>query len=236
MNTVGKIIEHVSGQLNDQGFKLEYTRWTRPKQLEYMNEALKEIGAYRPDAFSAIRSLTLVTGTKQSVGEYVTLKNISNADGSPTHESDANLLKAFAAYDYCTVKPQFDRSGSPVYFVKSFAVDNLDPKTFYVSPPVPSGISPVITATVIGKPPELTLADWNKPLEMEDKYYNNLIDFMMARAYELDSESANSQGNSQRFMTRFYQAMGVKYKVDSAVKSGFYKGEVGTGDPRARMS
>lgn len=235
MNTVGKIIEHVSGQLNDQGFKLEYNRWTRSKQMEYMNEALKEIGAYRPDAFSATRSLTLVAGIQQSIAEDITLKSATNANGIPAYETDAKILKAFSAYDYCPPKVQY-KNGTPVYTLKTFAVDSLDPKTFYVSPPVPSGLSPVITATVIGKPPELTLASWDTPLAMQDKYYNNLIDFMMARAYELDSESAASRANSNMYMSRFYQAMGIKYKVDSAVKSGFFKGEVGTGDPHARMS
>ncbi|MES2704849.1 MAG: DUF6682 family protein [Bacteroidota bacterium] len=232
MNTVGKIIEHVSGQLNDQGFKLEYTRWNRETQLEYMNQALKEIGTYRPDAFTRTEPITLVAGTKQTVGDFKTLKGIHDSNGLPIHEGDASLLKAFMAYDYCTPKVQY-KNGTPVYNVKSFGVSAADSKVFYVSPPVPNGVTPTITATLIGEPPELTLVDWDTELAMEGKYYNNLIDFMQARAYELDSESPNSRANSQMYFTRFYQAMGVKYRIDAAVKSGYYKGEVGTGDPRA---
>lgn len=234
MKTVGKIIEHVSSQLNDQGFKLEYVRWKRETQLEYMNEALKEIGAHRPDAFTRTESLALVAGTKQSVGAFKTLKNLHDINGIPVHESDANLLAAFMPYDYCAPKVQY-RNGSPTYSIKSFAVSGTDSKVFYVSPPVPQGLTPTVTATLIGEAPELTLADWDTELAMEDKFYNNLLDFMQARAYELDNESANSRANSQMFLTRFYQAMGVKYKVDAAVKSGYYKGEVGTGDPRAAI-
>lgn len=234
MNTVGRIIEHVSGQLNDQGFKLEYTRWTRITQLEYMNQALKEIGAYRPDAFTRTEQITLVAGTKQTIADLKTLKDLHASDGTPVHEGDASLLKAFMPYDYCAPKVQY-KNGTPVYNLKSFAISSTDPKTFYVSPPVPNGLTPMVVATLIGEAPELTLADWDKPLAMQAKYYNNLIDFMQARAYELDSESANSRTNSQMYFSRFYQAMGVKYKVDSALKSGFYKGEVGTGNPRSTL-
>lgn len=234
MNTIGKIIEHVSGQLNDQGFKLEYIRWTREKQLEYMNQGLKEIAAYRPDAFTATQNITLVPGVKQSISAFKALQDLHDDKGIPIHHGDASLLKAFMPYDYCVPKVQF-KNGAPVYRVKSFAVSPTDSKVFYVSPPVPRGVNPVITATLIGDAPELTLQDWDKPLEMDDKYYNNLLDFMQARAYELDSESPNSRANSQMYFSRFYQAMGIKYKVDSAVKSGYYKGEVGSGDPRARL-
>lgn len=234
MNTVGKIIEHVSKQLNDQGFKLEYVRWTRETQLEYMNQALKEIGAYRPDAFTTTQQITLRPGTKQELTAYKSLKDIHDSDGNPIHQADASILKAFIPYDYCTPKVQF-KNGSPVYKIKSFAPSAMDSKVFYVSPPVPFGLTPTVTATLIGEAPELTLADWDTPLTMQDKYYNNLIDFMQARAYELDSESPNSRANSQMFFVRFYQAMGVKYKVDSAIQSGFYKGQVGAGDPRAKV-
>lgn len=234
MNTVGEIITHVSSQLNDQGFKLEFVRWTREIQLEYMNQALKEIGAYRPDAFTATAEIELVPGVKQSVEKFKTLKDIHDSSGTPLHATDANILKAFAVHDYCPPKVQF-KNGAPVYNIKSFAVSDTDIKTFYVSPPVPAGLSPKVQATLIGEAPELTLADWNIPLAMQDKYYNNLLDFMQARAYELDSESPNSRANSQMYFQRFYSAMGIKYKIDSALKSGFWKGQVGTGDPRARL-
>lgn len=231
MNTVGQIIEHVSGQLNDQQFKLEYTRWSREKALEYMNQALKEIGTYRPDAFVVSETITLATGTTQTIGPFKSLKEI-HVDGIPMHPADAALLSAFLPYDTCPPKVQY-KNGTPVYNLKSFAVSPHDERTFYVSPPVPAGMAPQVQATLYGEVPEYTLADWDTELGMSDKYYNNLIDFMLARAYELDSESPNSRANSQMYMSRFYTAMGVKYKVDSAFKSGFYQGQIGTGDPRA---
>lgn len=231
METVKHIIEVVSRQLNDQQFNLEYTRWNRTTQIEYLNQALKEIGAYRPDAFTVSKSITLVPGILQSVGNYNTLKDI-HVKGVPVHEADAEMIKAFAAYSSCSTEVEFV-NGTPVYNLKSFAVSSTNPKEFYVSPPVPIGMAPVVTATLIGAPPVLSLQDWDKALEMDSKYYNNVIDFMMGRAYELDSESAQSRANSNTYFSKFYATMGVKYKIDSAVRAGNYKGEVGTGDPRA---
>lgn len=231
MNTVGEIVKHVSEQLNDQQLKLEYTRWNRETLLEYMNQALKEIGTYRPDAFVVDQIITLVAGTTQNIGAFKSLKAI-HVNGIPMHATDASLLSAFLPYDYCPPKVTY-KNGTPTYDLKSFAISPHDERTFYVSPPVPAGLVPTVKATLFGEVPELTLAEWDTELAMSDKYYNNLIDFMLARAYELDSESPNSRANSQMYMSRFYTAMGVKYKVDSAFKSGFYQGQIGTGDPRA---
>lgn len=234
MDTIGKIITDISYQLNDQQNKLEFTRWSRSIFVTYMNQAFAEIGAYRPEAFPKTVEVTLVPGSKQSISGYISITGVESLTGRPANNTDATLFKAFAAYTCCD-PPLVLVNGTPVYNVKSYAIDMADEKTFYVDPPVPSGVVAKVKISVIAQPPHVTLADWNKLPEIDGKYYNNLIDFMQARAYELDSESPNSRANSQMFFSRFYQAMGVKYKIDSAFKSGYYQGQTGTGDPRAAI-
>jgi hypothetical protein len=231
MNTVGGICKHVSEQLNDQTLNREYGRWTRPMLLEYLNQSRKEIAAYRPEAFSTKATIPLVPGTKQKATGYVDVKNVTQGN-IPVPQADAEILKAFAGYDYCPPKLQF-KNGNPVYNVRSFAVDKQDNSVFYVSPPVPAGIAVSVEVYAVGQVDDLTLADWDKNVLIASKYYNNLLDFMFARAFELDTESAVSASKSNSMFQRFYQAMGVKYKIDAALRSGFYKGETGTGDLRA---
>lgn len=233
MNTVGFVITHVSGQLNDQRHNKQFARWSRSKLLEYLNEALTEIGAYRPEAYATTLEHTLVQGSRQSLPDNGVLTGISaNADGSTAHICDDKMLKGFGAYSNCMFKPVFV-NGNPIYNVKSYAVDTDNNRIFYVSPPVPGGMAPKIMVTTNSTPPQYTMANWNIPLFVADKYYNNLIDFMTARAYQLDTESQIAQRQAQSLFQLFYQAMGAKYKIDSARGSGYYLGEVGSGDSRS---
>jgi hypothetical protein len=235
MDTVGEIAKHVSGQLSDQQQGKEYTRWHRDTLIEYMREGLREIGTYRPEAFAFTSTVPLVEGTRQALADGAVLEEITaNTDGTPPHKSDDKLLKAFGAYAACAPNPRFVK-GQVKYAVKSYAVDSANPTIFYVNPPVPAGISVSVLATTNSKAPEYDLADWNTRVAMQAKFYNNLIDFMMARAYQRDTESQVSQGQATRLLQLFYQSMGTKYKIDSARQSGYYLGEVGTGDPRSAV-
>lgn len=234
MQTVGYICTHVSGQLSDQTRGREFTRWDRGALLEYMNEGLKAIGTYRPEAFAVTRDIILKQGSTQSTGDNSEVQAIeANADGTPVRRSSAELGKAFGGYALCPPKPRVV-NGVIKYAVRSFAVDESDPRTFYVEPPVPFGKTDAkVVATLNSKPAEYTLADWNKTCAVADKYYNSLIDFMMARAYQRDTESGVADAKVSGLLRLFYQVMGVAYKMDSARNSGYYRGEVGTGDPRS---
>lgn len=234
METVGKILVHVSGQLSDQQRYREFSRWTRFVTLEYLNQGLKEIAAYRPDAFSKDVSVPLVAGAEQKLDTTGTISAIT-ANGATLNKTDVSLYRAFAAYATCPPTVRV-RKGRVVYKIRSIAVDEDNKGIFYVSPPVPDGLDIQVSAHIVGEPPEYTLADWDKPIDMQAKYLNNLIDYMMARAYKRDSESQVSEQKSQRLFSLFYSAMGQKYKIDSAYSSGYYKGAVGSGDPRAALT
>lgn len=233
MATVKHIITHVSRQLNDQRKNKQFTRWTQADLLEYLNQALKEIAAYRPEAFAKTLALALVPGKTQTVPEGTTLRGFAaDTNGNTAYSTDDTLLKAFGAYAACPPKTVM-KDGKVVYNVKTFSVDSIDPKTFYVSPPVPSGVAITVQAQVDGDAPEFSLADWNKEVAIQDKFYNSILVYMTAMAYKLDSESVVSVQEAQRLLQLFYQVMGVKYKIDSARNSGYYNGEIGTGDPRS---
>lgn len=230
MNTVGHICDHVAHQLNDKAVGRSFTRWGRADVLEYLNQGMAEIGAYRPEALVSKVTAALAAGRVQNFLEYSAVLSIEGAT-----EADATLSIAFATYGKCEALPEYDEAGNPKYTIRSYAIDKRNPKIIYVEPEVPSGLTPEVTMTVVTKFVPYTLADWNKVIALESKFYNNLIDFMLGRAYELDSESAQSRSNGQMHMRQFYTAMGVKYKMESAYKAGFYLGETGEGDPRARV-
>lgn len=233
MRSVGGAIEHLSGQLNDQRHNKEFTRWSRAIWLEYLNEGLIAIGAYRPEAFATEQEITLVPGSRQtSTGSVTSIS--ANADGTPVSQTDAGLSTAFGTYFACAADVEF-KDGAPTYRLRSASIDAKNSHVFYVEPAVPHGVTAKVIATTQSNPPVYTFADWDTPIAMQPKFYNNLLDFMQARAYELDNESPMAFQNSQKFYKHFYEAMGVNYKMESAYRSGYYKGETGTGDPRSRQ-
>ena len=233
MDTIGKLLTHVSSQLNDQRHNREFLRWNRSVLVEYYVQALEALRSYRIDAFTTQTTIMLTSGTQQKVSGYSQIISVdANADGTPAHTGDVALLKAFAAYSVCPPKLQL-KNGVPVYRVKTVGIDKADPSVFYVSPPVPPGFEASVKATVVQDIPAYTVSDWSKPHIFDAKYVNVVIDFMQARAYELDIESRTAKQDSARFMQKFYTALGISYKMDSALGSGYYKGQTGNGDPRA---
>ena len=238
MKTVGQLVTDVSGQLNDQYLGREFQRWNRARLLSYLVGGMAELLSYKPEAFTKTEAATLVAGARQSLADgYKTIVSVaSNIDGSTVTEADFDLLKAFSPYICCAAEVVFDADNNPIYRAKSYAIDPKDPKLFYVSPPVPVGLTPTINITAIVPPPDYTLADWGVELPFDMKYQENILDYMMGRAFDIDTESAMSRSNADKHLSRFYTAMGVKYRVESAYRAGNYNGNVGDGDPRARIT
>lgn len=237
MKTVAEYVYDASAQLNDQYLGREYTRWTRALLISYLNGALAELSSYKPEIFTSEESITLAAGRRQVISDpYKSIVSVnSNADGSVVHESDLDLIRAFAPYDCCAVEVVFDVLGNPVYAAKSYAIDPKEPKAYYVSPQVPVGLAPTVKATVSIPPARYTLASWGVDVPVDAKYEQNIMDYMMGRAFDIDTESPMSKTNSDKHLSRFYTAMGVKYRVESAYRAGNYNGSIGEGDPRARL-
>lgn len=232
MNTVGEFVTHVSTQMNDQRPNRAFTRWGRGLLLDYLNLGLTEIGTYRPEAFAQDEVVTLVAGATQAADFSKTLIGLSsNMDGTPILEGDIDMATAFNAYAVCPIEPRII-DGTARYLVRSYAFDKHNSHKFYVDPPVPPGLTVQVNATVTGDVPQYKLADWNKKVVMESKFAGSLVDYMLAKAFELDQESAQSRTNSQGLFKKFYDIMGVKYRQESKFRSGNYLGTVGA-DPRA---
>lgn len=237
MKTVGTLITDVSAMANDQRPGHAFTRWGRGFLLDALNSAFAEVGTYRKEAFAEYRDIELTPGQVQTVPATVRAVHsiVANKNGIPVYEADLDLIKSAGAY--CPAqKIKFDANGNPIYAVRSFATDKSNEKVFYVSPPVPKGLKVTVVANVIPNTPVYTLQDWDKPVAISSDFINNVTDFMMGRINENDTTSAEARANAIMYMTRFYTVMGVKYKIDSAFRSGYYRGEVGTGDPAARIT
>ena len=63
---------------------------------------------------------------------------------------------------------------------------------------------------------------------------NILLDYVMMRAYEVDTESATSMERQKIHRNQFYQAIKMEYDASASINSKYHLGRKGDsgGDPR----
>lgn len=228
MPTLRSIATDVSRQLKDQQRGYEFTRWTRDMVIEYIADGLTQVALYRPDAFSTAIKVTLAPGSKQTIPSGVStvtsLNNDVKDDPLSITRDDLGLVRAFT-------KPAcnqlVDEDGNVVYRVSAYAYDPRVPAQFFVSPPVPTGVSATVIVNAVISPPELDGTWWLKQLPVDGKYKNAVKAWALSRAYEVDTESETSFRAMNFHRSEFYRMMGIKYQQDSKFNSGWYLGQRG---------
>jgi hypothetical protein len=225
MPTLKATAEEVSRQLNDQQRGFEYTRWTRAAIIQYVYDGLLQVALYRPDAFTSVVQATLVPGNKQVLPDGVT-SLIGFADPLHVTEDSFGLTRAF---NKRACPEEFDCDGNVVYTLRSYNYDARNPKYFFISPPVPDGLTTPVVVSLIGAsaPPVVDATWWLNQLPGDVKYYNAVMAWALSRAYEVDTESENSFRLMNFQRSEFYRMMGVKYQMDSKFSSGWYSGQRG---------
>lgn len=225
MPTLKATVEEVSRQLNDQQRGYEFTRWPRSFVIQYVYDGLLQVALYRPDAFTSEVQVTLVPGNRQKLPDGV---SSLAAFIDPLHvtNDDFGLTRAF---NKKTCSTDLDCDGNEIYILKSYNYDTRNPGYFFVSPPVPQGLSssPIVTISGASAPPVVDASWWLKELPGDVKYHNAVVAWAMSRAYEVDTESENSFRLMNYQRSEFYRMMGVKYQMDSKYNSGWYLGQRG---------
>jgi hypothetical protein len=235
MKTVQQVIYAASVQLSDQRPRQEYTRWSKAMLVEYLNAAMAEISSIRPEAFALRRTVTLVPGSIQVVPEgcMAFVKIEQNPDGTFAYEGDTELLKAMGTTPPKFVRLRYDADGNVLFNVRSYSIDSTDPKTYYVDPPVPIGVNVQVLASFVHNPWHYSVQNLNECVDVAPGIFNLAQDYMLGRAYEIDSESAESKSNSIKHFQQFYQFFGLNYKQTSAFQSGNYGGNTAAGNAAA---
>lgn len=233
---VGTTVAYVSEQLNDQGIN-PYVRWPQQVLLDYLNNALIQIGTFRPDAYTSSVTLTLAAGAQQTLpANYSFLKSLdynassSNCPGAPITEANLDILRAFFK------KPCSPSGGAADYRVTSYAYDMRNPHIFYVSPPVSDdAIGLQVTGTAVSPAPQYVFSDIaaNTVIAIDPKYANTINAWMEFEAYSIDTESTSSRQTKLDALGLFYKSLGIEYKQESLYRSGYFLGQRGQGDPRS---
>lgn len=198
--TVQSVIDRVQTTLQDT----TGIRWPVTSELVlWINDAQRQIALVKPDASAINATITLATGTKQSIptaGNRLlrVIRNMSAASGGNGARAirivDRDILDSNTP-DWHS--PSVSGDAAHGASVKHYVYDEQNPRNFYVYPGVASGSSVYCEIVYSSNPATVTASD---NLGVPDIYANAVMDYVLFRAYTKDAEFA---ANAQRASTHY---------------------------------
>jgi hypothetical protein len=226
-STVDQLLVRAGRLLNDyeeQG--RQFVRWPKVSLLDYLNEALAQLVAHRRDAFAVQAVIPLVAGAQQQLpDEYIELVKLDRnmvrgatgtpVPGPPIKEQDQRMAAAVRKPDCLGVVAR--SSSDRPYCVRSYSRNPVSPTHFDVSPPVPPDATIEVIATVIRRPRPFTLGDYAKHVGVAPEFEAALVDWVLYRAFMVDTESASSTKMAAAYAASFYNVLDTQRRD----RSGF---------------
>lgn len=200
--TAANIITRASDIIQDQ----TNVRWPEAELLRYLNDGRREIAIVRPDLYSVTESVSLTTGSKQSLPSNGSrfldaVRNMANdTPGRAVRIVEREILDA--------QRPDWHTQSASTT-IQHFMFDERAPRTYYVFPPAATGAKLEIVYSQT--PTEITST--STELTNEDIYAGALLDYVCYRAFSKDAEYA---GNAQRAALHYQQfanSLGIGGKV-----------------------
>lgn len=175
LTLAGAVIDRAAGLLQDSTF----TRWPQLKQLEWLIDGQREAALINPSLYVLTVDLTLAKGTKQTLP----VDGRQLVDVPRNTDGDAITQVARRALD--SQLPDWHSAARAAKKVIHFCYASADPKHFFVFPPSPGGNAVEVVYEAV--PPVVGLTS---PISLDDSYVGALVDYLLYRAYEKDSEYA----------------------------------------------
>lgn len=210
--TVQSVIDRVQITLQDT----TGVRWPVTSELVvWVNDAQREIALLKPDAAATNATVTLATGTKQSIptgGNRLlrVVRNMSAASGGTGKRAirivDRDVLDSTEPNWH---DPSVSGDASHGTNVKHYIYDEQNPRNFYVYPGV-SGNS-YIEIIYSDNPSTVAL---NGNLGLPDIFANAVMDFVLFRAYTKDAEFASNAQLAGQHYQLFLNGVTGKGQVD----------------------
>ena len=191
--SVQSVIDRVQATLQDT----TGIRWPVNDELVlWVNDAQREIALLKPDASATNETITLTSGTKQSIpsGGNRLLRVVRNMSAASAGTGKRSIrLVSREILDSQTPDwhdPSVTGDAAHTSVVKHYMYDEQDPRNFYVYPGVSGNAYIEIVYSV--NPATVTSSD---NLSIPDIYANSVMNYVLYMAYMKDAEYA---GNNQR--------------------------------------
>jgi len=181
------------------------TRWLDPELLKWLNDAQREIVLLKPNAYSAVESVSLVPGTKQALpaAGLLLLAIVRNTNGSAVRRVDRNIMDS---------ENNSWHQDQATDMIEHYIFDEDAPDTFWVYPPNTGGGS---VEVIYSKAPS-DLTALSSTITLNDIYANVILDYLLYRAYSKDTDYAGNQTRATNHYNAFNNSLGVKLKAEQS--------------------
>lgn len=236
-STVASLVAAAKHQLNDETNGAE--RFSPADLTRYAMEGQLEIFKLLPHLRVARFSLTLNIGASPNSHEQRLpngcdfLLDVAYVEGQigrerPVQRGDYKLFRSYVGVDVGRLG--FSGNNNQFTMPRRWYYDPSNPEVFYLEPYTIQAYTIVLTCTVA--PSSLLSPGFINPKIVSRS--NVLLDYMMMRAYEVDTESATSFERQKMHRTQFYQAIQSEYDASTSINSKYHLGRKGDsgGDPR----
>jgi hypothetical protein len=183
-------------------------RFPQSELMTFLNDAQREIVLHRPDAKTVNGNMTCVSGSKQSIpaAGLRLIDVVRNDAGRAITQIDRKILDE-------TLPDWHNTTADNTKKIEHFVYDAADPKNFYVYPNATSSMDiEIIYSTA---PSDISYTS-TVTITLDDIYANAILDYMLYRAYQKDSEYAGNAERSMMHYQSFANALGIKTRADAA--------------------
>ena len=225
---VRDLFYRASSQLND--LSPQFTRWKQRELVDACNDGQRAIAKYMPSSSARVDTVKLSAGSKQSIERVLAASIIPGsgataADVNGTYFQTAIRNMGAAGATPGPVIRVIDRevldTGTPDWHVpvagayagvRGVVFDPRFPKIFYVWPAVPTATTWWIEQSMLADPVLIAHAaeavyGWEGTstvdISIDDKYVDDLLNYIMARAFMKDAEWAANPAMAQNYTALF---------------------------------
>lgn len=188
--TAQQVIDRVRTQLIDTDSVTQ--RWADAELLKWLTDGERTIVAIAPGASSVNGTVSLTAGTLQYIPSngHMLLSVTRNTSGRAVRVVSREIMDAY--------NPDW-HSATQAALVQNYIFDLQQPRQFFVYPPNNgTGAVEIIYSVMPAERTALT-----DTLEVIDLYQTPLVDYVLYRAHQKDSDFAAGQGLSAVHMQAF---------------------------------
>lgn len=225
---VRDLIARVSDLLSDTA--PQFTRWSEPVLVGWLNEAQLVIAKYLPHTCSRVDAVRLVPGTRQSIAT-IAAASLIPGDGGAAVNTNGNMLldisrnlgadgrtpgRAIRIVD----RDVLDASDPNWHLAKAqpavrqYTFDPRTPKAFYVTPPVPADVSVWVEISYMADPVMLpagsAMPGSTARLSIDDKNADDALNYVMARSQMKDAEVEGNAVLANTYVSLFTSSINAQ--------------------------
>ena len=213
------VLRQVSLTLSD--INPQFTRWTEQELVAWLNEAQRVVVKYLPYANARVDASKLRPGTRQSIAHILPADMRAGDGQAPSTPVVGTAMQAVICNmgaDGQTpgrairlvdkdmldaVEPNWHRATGKA--VTQYVYDPRQPQMFYVTPGVPANTDVWVQVDYVAEPTPLPVPETGKSLyaasgtsqqalSLDDRFSDDIFNYVMARAYMKDAEVAANAG------------------------------------------